>query len=1167
MQLEEYKLTDRFLCDEGQVAMSGVQALLRALLEQLRADRRAGLNNAALVSGYRGSPLGGVDSLMTSNRAALETNNIQFMPALNEDLGATAVWGSQLANRNFEGIYDGVLGMWYGKAPGVDRSGDAIRHANICGVDPKGGVLLVAGDDPAAKSSTLASASEFAFQDLQTPMLYPGSVQEVADFGRIGYELSRYSGLWSALKIVTSVADAYGTIEVGLDRIQLRRPDFQRDGAAWRHTQEDALVPPNSARQEQEVYEERMEAVRRFVAHNDLNRMTVAPTAASVGIVAAGKTYYDLREALDQLGYSTDVLERTGVRIFKPAVLWPLEPTSLREFASGLEVIIVVEEKRAFLETLIREILYDMAHAPKIFGKRDAREELWFPGHGELDADIIAGALRTFLTDRFGDKAPVSDSRETLIAALPHSRPEEKHLAKRVPNFCSGCPHSRSTWVPEGSEAGGGIGCHGMASMTPLRNVKGITQMGGEGIQWLGAAPFVTMDHRFQNIGDGTYHHSGSLALRQSVAMGSNITYKILYNSAVAMTGGQDVDGGMAVPELTRSIEAEGVRHIIVCTEDTNKYPATARFAEGVRIWHRDRLDEAQRVLRDTPGTTVLIYDQPCAAELRRDRKRGKVPEPRVRIVINEAVCEGCGDCGEKSSCLSVHPVQTEFGRKTQIHQASCNKDFTCVDGECPAFVEVIPAGKVASTRPNAIEKFRLDEAIPEPRRLDEGNVFMVGIGGTGVVTVNQLLATAALLDGKQAHGVDQTGLAQKAGPVVSNMKIRKYRTETKIQESNKIGSGEADAFLVFDLLAATTPLNLQRAQPGSTVAIVSSSQVPTADMVRDKSVSFPEWSKLREALDGATAAEQNIYLDAEKLSESLFGSQMPSNIIVLGAAYQKGVLPVSAAAIERAIDLNGAAVDTNLQAFRLGRKLAYEPMLSGEPDASNATSSQPEGRHSSTAAALIETVPSPSAELLRLLNIRVPDLIDYQSAIYARRYVDFIMQVRNAEASIGHDTRLSETVARYLYKLMAYKDEYEVARLHRSRAFHDSIREQFGDESRISYKLSPPLLRKFGMRKKIGIDGRTADLLFMGLRSIKQIRGTVLDPFGRSRHRRTEKNLIREYQEMVQEILPSLSPATMNRAIEVARLPDMIRGYEAVKERNIQAFRAEALRLLESTR
>ena len=1160
MALADFRLEDRFVRDEGDVAMSGVQALLRILMDQLRADRRDGLNNAAMVSGYRGSPLGGIDTLMSSNAEELAANNIEFIPGLNEDLGATTVWGSQLANRNFDGKFDGVLGMWYGKAPGVDRSGDAIRHANVCGVDPKGGVLLVAGDDPASKSSTLASESEFALLHFQTPILYPGTVQEVADYGRIGYELSRYSGLWVSLKIVTNVADGYSTIKVGPGRVQMKRPDFEWDGGPWQHTQQDALFGPFAVRQELEIHEGRLEATDAFIRLNQLNTTSGATSDARIGLVAAGKTYYDLREALDRMGLNDAALEQRGIRIYKPAVVWPLQPDGVREFAQGLDTIVVVEEKRAFVEMFMREILYGSTNAPVILGKRDSDNGFWFPGHGEMDADLIARKIRPFLVERLGEEAVGPAVRERVTIPVALGAPDTKKQSNRTPSFCSGCPHNRSTWVPEGSEAGGGIGCHGMASMTPTRNVKGTTQMGGEGVQWVGAAPFVTMEHRFQNIGDGTFHHSGSLAVRQAIAAGTNVTFKILYNAAVAMTGGQDVDGGMEVPELTRSLEAEGAAKIMVLTHDTEKYGTAPDFAQGTDVWHRDRLDEAQRILRDVPGCTVLIYDQPCAAELRRDRKRGKVAEPAMRVFINEAVCEGCGDCGEKSSCLSVQPVETEFGRKTAIHQSSCNKDFTCLDGDCPAFIEVIPGGSIPQKSALALAEIGDDQ--PEPDRLDEGNVLMMGIGGTGVVTVNQLLATAALLDGKEAHGLDQTGLAQKGGPVVSNLKIRRPDSELVLGEANKIATGEADAYIVFDLLSGTNPTNLEKAMPGRTVALVSSSKVPTGAMVRDTSAEYPEWSALQSTIDSATVPEKNVYYDAGNLSDNLFRSHMPANIIVLGSAYQSGVVPISASAIERAIELNGVAVEMNTQAFRIGRQIVLEPDFLDALDIERVGKVGREAKVSAAVETLVQMVPSPSEELERLLKIRAADLIDYQSGGYARTYIERVAKVRSAEASMGQDTRLSETYARYLYKLMAYKDEYEVARLHRSKEFHRAVQEQFGDASKVTYKLHPPSMRRLGMDQKIGL-GRSGDLAFALLRRMKFLRGTPLDLFGNTAHRKMERALTDEYLDMIETLIVDLRPETYDKAVAVAELPDIIRGYEGVKEANVEKFKQAAKELL----
>lgn len=1163
MALADFSLEDRYSRAEGEVAMSGVQALLRVLLDQIQADRREGLNTAAMVSGYRGSPLGGIDTLMQGNAEALTEHNIEFLPGLNEDLGATAVWGSQLANRNFEGKFDGVLGMWYGKAPGVDRSGDAIRHANVCGVDAKGGVLLVAGDDPASKSSTLASESEFALLHFQTPILYPGTVQEVADYGRIGYALSRYSGLWSALKIVTNVADGYSTIAVGPDRVQTQRPDFEWNGAPWAHTQQDSLFGPNAVRMELEIHEGRMEAVEAFSVLNQLNRQTVATGDAWLGIVAAGKTYYDVREALDRMGLDEAELERRGIRVYKPAMVWPLDPSGIREFAQGLDTIVVVEEKRAFMETFIREILYGMPDAPQIFGKRDVEGKFLFPGHGEMDSDTVGRKIRPLLADRLGNDVVGPAVRERIVIPVALGSTDGKPVS-RTPTFCSGCPHNRSTWVPDGSEAGGGIGCHGMASMTPTRNTKGTTQMGGEGVQWVGAAPFVTMNHRFQNIGDGTYHHSGSLALRQSVAAGVNVTYKILYNGAVAMTGGQDVDGGMAVPELTRSVHAEGVAKVMVVTDDPDKYPSDAKFAPGVTPWHRDRLEEAQILLRDTPGTTVLIYDQACAAELRRNRKRGKVVDPATRIFINEAVCEGCGDCGDKSSCLSVQPVETEFGRKTQIHQSSCNKDYTCLDGDCPAFVEVVPAGDIP--KKSAVAFDQIGDDLPEPARIDEGNVLMMGIGGTGVVTINQLLATAALLDGKHADALDQTGLAQKGGPVVSNLKIRSTDPAEgggERSEGNKISTGEADAYLVFDLLTGSNPINLEKCHPDRTVAVVSSSKVPTGAMVRNTKTAFPQWESIKERIEGSTRASANVYYDAGTLSDNLFRSHMPANMIVLGSAYQLGSIPISAAAIEKAIDINGVSVETNTQAFRIGRKIVLEP---GWVDSLGiermGKQTRGEVKESKRTSKMIDQIAGASSELRRLVDIRVPELVAYQDSDYAQQYVDFLIGVVDAESAAGTDTRFSEAVGRYLFQLMAYKDEYEVARLHGSKEFHQAIKDQFGADTKITYKLHPPTMRKAGLKKKIGLS-KSGEAAFFGLTKMKKVRGTKLDPFGRSAERKMERELIGEYKSMIERVMTNLSGDGYELAVEVAELPVMIRGYDSVKEANVAAFREAAQHLL----
>ncbi|MFQ5948346.1 MAG: indolepyruvate ferredoxin oxidoreductase family protein, partial [Acidimicrobiia bacterium] len=831
MSTAGFSLDAKYRQEEGRIVVSGIQALGRLPLDQHRADRRRGLNTATLISGYRGSPLGGLDITVERNRDLLREHQVVFLSGLNEDLGATAVFGSQIANLFPRPRYDGVLGIWYGKAPGVDRSGDIFKHANFAGVGRYGGVLAVAGDDPLSKSSTLPSHSEPAFYDALMPVLFPGTVQEILDLGRLGFELSRYSGLWVGFKIVTNIADEVGSAEVAPDRPVVTDPGFTYEGGPWQPMQTLMLLPPYGLETEREIHYGRLEAAKAFAAANGVNRITVPTPGAWLGIAAAGKTYYDLREALAELGLDDDALRRYGIRLLKIGMLFPLEPGVVREFASGLEELLVVEEKRPFVELFIRDILYNQTERPRVVGKRDEHGQILVRSNNELDADSIAQIVATRLARRLSLESITA--RVALLEAL-RDRPTSVTLA-RQPYFCSGCPHNRSTLVPEGSFAAGGIGCHGMA-LGMGRNTIGITHMGAEGVQWVGIAPFTETPHMFQNLGDGTFFHSGSLAVRQAVAAGTNLTYKILYNSAVAMTGGQDAAGAIPVPELTRQLEAEGVKRVIVMTDEPKEYPRAARWAMGVEVWHRDRLDETQRLLRETPGVTALIYDQRCAAEKRRLRKRGKLPDPAMRVVINEAVCEGCGDCGVKSNCLSVHPVETEFGRKTQIHQSSCNKDYSCLLGDCPSFLTVIPRGE---PKKRARRRYSVDRELPEPALTvgRQANLFLTGIGGTGVVTVNQILGTAALLDGKYVRGLDQTGLSQKGGPVVSHLKI----SDTPWEVSNKVAAAAADTYLGFDILVATQPQNLDRARPEKTVAVVSTSQVPTGAMVNSTEVLFPD--------------------------------------------------------------------------------------------------------------------------------------------------------------------------------------------------------------------------------------------------------------------------------------------------------------------------------------
>ena len=1143
----DFTLDAKYRQEEGQIFLSGIQALVRLPLDQHRADKRRGLNTATLISGYRGSPLGGLDLTLERNPDLLRQHNVVFLSGVNEDLGATAVYGSQLANLFPQPKYDGVLGMWYGKGPGVDRTGDIFKHANFAGVGKHGGVLALGGDDPLSKSSTIPSHSEVAFYDALFPVLYPGSAQEILDLGRLGFELSRYSGLWVGFKIVTNVADEIGTAEVGPDRIVIADPGFLYEGRPWQARQNPLLMPPWGLEAEREIHYGRLEAAKAFAAANKLNRITLPTPNAWLGIAAPGKTYYDLREALAELGLDNAALRQYGIRLMPIEMMFPMEPGTIREFARGLEELMVIEEKRAFCELFIRDILYNQTERPRVVGKHDEQGRPLVPADAELDADRIAQILATRLERRI--HLDSITARVALLEAL-RQRPAPLTLA-RQPYFCSGCPHNRSTVLPEGSMASAGIGCHGMALLMDRRTM-GLTHMGGEGVQWVGIAPFTETKHLFQNLGDGTFFHSGSLAIRQAVASSANVTYKILYNSAVAMTGGQDAAGAMPVPELTRSIAAEGVKRIIVMTDEPDKYPKGTLWAPGVEVWHRDRLDEAQRLLRDIPGVTALVYDQRCAAEKRRLRKRGRLPDPEMRVFINEAICEGCGDCGVKSNCLSVHPVETEFGRKTQIHQSSCNKDYSCLKGDCPSFLTVVP---LVDPRKRERRIFKVERALPEPELKvpGEANVFMMGIGGTGVVTVNQILGTAALLDGKYVRGLDQTGLSQKGGPVVSHLKILDRTT----QVSAKVAAGSADCYLGFDILVATSPQNLDHARPERTIAIVSTSQVPTGAMVTSTAVEFPESNGLLSSINRVTRKDENVFLDALGLAETLFDDHMAANMIVLGAAWQSGALPVSAAAIEEAIELNGVSVQMNSQAFRVGRLLVADPAWARTVVRHRLGAVEVKQALSTQALALVESVGA-AGELKRLLEIRVPELIAYKSAGYARGYAQFVRRVREAEAAqVPGESRLSEAVARYLFKLMAYKDEYEVARLSLNPDIAKALADEFPGGVKLAYNLHPPLLRALGLEQKLKL-GPWFGSVFGVLARMKWLRGTPLDPFGFAAVRRVERQLPGEYRALVEKALVGLSPESYERAVKVASLPDLVRGYEEIKLRNVQRFRDE---------
>ena len=852
-----------------------------------------------------------------------------------------------------------------------------------------------------------------------------------------------------------------------------------------------------------------------------------------------------------ELGLDEAALRRYGIRILKIGMLFPMESRVVREFARGLQEVLVVEEKRSFLEMFCKDILYGLTDRPQVVGKLDEEDRPLIAPVGELDSDLIARAIAKRLARRIR-----IDSVEARIQHLDElkRRPKAFTLARSA-FFCSGCPHNRSTVVPEGSVAAAGIGCHGMA-MGMDRGIIGVTHMGAEGAQWVGVAPFTETPHLFQNIGDGTLFHSGSLAINYAIAAGVNITYKILYNAAVAMTGGQEAAGALPIPALTRRLEADGVKRIIITTDHPENYKGVS-IASNCEVWHRDRILEAQSVLATIPGVTVLLHDQQCAAEKRRLRKRGRQADPQTRVYINEAVCEGCGDCGRKSNCLSVQPVQTEFGRKTQIHQSSCNKDYSCLLGDCPSFLTVEPGGETAARQRRLTP---LDALLPEPvLRVprDSFALHMMGIGGTGVVTVNQILGTAAMLDGRHVRGLDQTGLSQKGGPVVSDLRI----DSRPIEISNKVSAGGADLYLGFDLLVSTDPVNLDKAESGRTIAVVSTSKIPTGRMVVDTTVEFPELGGTLMSIDRVSRKDANVYLDAQAMAEGLFNDHMATNFIMVGAAYQAGALPISADSLEQAIRLNGVSVDMNLLAFRWGR-MAVIDARRVEAAVQTATGKVETPRVLSAEALALVNATGAQGELRRLLEIRVPELIAYQNAAYARQYTEFVTRVAREEAQkTPGRTGLSEAVARHLFKLMAYKDEYEVARLHLSAALAVELRTRFGPSARYYWHLHPPLLRALGLKKKIRL-GSWFTGAFSMLAALKGLRGTALDVFGYAEVRREERALIGEYRALVERALAALSPERHDTAVALAELPDMIRGYESVKLDNVKQFRARAAAL-----
>lgn len=1109
----DFSLDDRYRLDEGTVYLTGIQALVRTVRDRALLDRRNGLRTASFVSGYEGSPLAGYDLELARRKTLLDEVQVVHRPGVNEEIAATSVMGSQLTAVTGTPTSDGVTGYWYGKAPGLDRATDAIRHANLIGTSATGGAVAFVGDDPAGKSSSLACASEFALADMAIPTLFPADQQDVLDFGLHAAFLSRLTGLWSALKIVTAVADGSSTVTVSPDRITPTFGDLVPP-----HRPEAHLLGPNLLKLERSTVSQRVPLAIEYARLNDLDRVVISSPHDRIGVVAAGKTYLDVRESLARLGLDDTALREHGVRLLKVGMVWPLDPQRITEFAAGLDELIVVEEKRPFLEKEIRALLFGIANPPTVVGKSDVDGRELVSPVGELDVDQVTKALARRLSETI-------PSARTWLAAQRGTR-LSLPLLPRTPYFCSGCPHNSSTKVPADTLVGAGIGCHAMVLFMDEKqvgDVVGLTQMGGEGAQWLGMAPFLAENHFIQNLGDGTFAHSGSLAVRAAVAAGENITFKLLYNSAVAMTGGQDPAGGLTLGQLVRLLRAEGVAKVVVTTEDARRV-REQRLPADVAVHERGDVVRLQQELARVPGVTVLVHDQECAAEKRRGRKRGKIETPATRVLINERVCEGCGDCGEKSNCTSVQRVSTGLGDKTRIHQSSCNVDYACLSGDCPSFVTVTPG----TTRRRRTPVPDLDSVdLPSPPPGDHAGDFalrITGVGGTGVLTIAQIIATAAVIDGWFVRGVDQTGLAQKGGAVVSDLKITARPTES----AAKLAARSCDLYLACDSLVGTDPVHLQCASPTRTVAVLSTSELPTGRMVADSSIRFPAPESLRGVLDDAVA--RVVALDTAKLATELFDGEQFANMILVGAAYQLGELPLTAAALEQAITLNGTEVARNIQAFRRGRHAVAIP----------------ESRQDIAAAELDLAA----------------DLAGYQSAAYSDTYIDFVAKVRAAEqAAVPGSTVLTESVATHLYRLMAYKDEYEVARLLLDEEFDAEVRRQFGEDATYRFRLHPPLLRALGLRRKLPF-GRRWRPVFRLLHLARRVRGTWLDPFGRHPVRRAERRLISEYRSEIESLLPGLGAGVVvEDAVRIARLPELIRGYEQVKMANIDRYHAELAR------
>ncbi len=1122
--------------DGEPVLISGQQALVQLLLLQSQRDRLAGLNTAGFVSGYRGSPLGGLDLELWRAASELEAAQVRFEPGLNEELAATSVWGAQQANLFSDARFDGVFALWYGKGPGVDRSGDAIKHGNAAGTSRYGGVLVVAGDDHACRSSTLPQQSEFMFMDAMMPVLNPGSVAELIEFGLQGYALSRYSGCWVGFIVTQETADAAQTVTLGQSMIEPVEPDFAlpADGLNIRW-------PDPPLAQEHRLHMHKLQAATAFARANRLDRVIWNSPRARIGLVAVGKSYGDLMQALSMLGVDAERAAVLGISLYKVGMSWPLEPEGIANFSSGLEEIIVVEEKRGVVEMQIKEQLYDRrtGASPIVIGKQDERGAPLLPSTGELTAGLVACALAQRLA-RIHQSGELAHRIAKLVDVSP-ARLTTGLGGGRLPHFCSGCPHNTSTRVPEGSRAAAGIGCHFMALWMD-RSTATYTQMGGEGATWIGQAPFVSTEHMFQNLGDGTYTHSGLLAIRAAVAAGVNITFKILYNDAVAMTGGQPVEGGFSPAQIARQLVAEGVGRVVIVSEHPGKYAGDAGVPPAVNVFGRDELDRVQIQLRGHKGVSALIYDQACAAETRRKRKRGLAPTPERRVVINDLVCEGCGDCNAQSNCLSVLPLETELGRKRTIDQSACNRDYSCLKGFCPSFVTL--RGAAPRRR-----ELKLPADLPMPAtasRTGAFNIVIAGVGGTGVVTSGRVLALAAHLEGKSVVGLAQTGLAQKFGAVLSHVRIADSAAE--LCGGPRVAEGQTDLLLASDLMVAAAQSALTLLAPDRSAIVVDSHHGLPPAFIHERDLEFPARALLA-ALEERGRSDSFTVFDATRYATELLGDAMLANVVILGAALQLGLLPVSEAAIDRAFEQFGSAAEKNRRALTLGRYAAHDPA----------------GLESMCGSR--RPAPQPLDDVDALIEHRKAFLTDYQDAAYADRYAALVERIRAKETSVAPgSTALMAAVAREYFRLLAYKDEYEVARLFTQSGFIEQLQADYEGPMRLSLHLAPPLLSRIdptsGRPRKLEF-GPWIFVVLRLLARLRRLRGGPFDFFGYGRERRMERQLLRDYEALLTQLGDELDATRLPLAVALAELPKEIRGFGPVKAAAVARAASEKAELL----